>query len=168
MFFGMGRVRGIIYKTTNSGTNWFYQLPDTSINIATYTNIQFITDSAGWASNTGIIHTTDGGGPLVTVSDINADLPKSFLLFQNFPNPFNPNTVIMYELTANSIVKLKIFDITGREVKTLVNQRQNSGEYKIEFNGTYLNSGVYFYQLEATSNKTNETFSETKKMLLVK
>ena len=168
VFLGTGRFKGIIYKSTNSGNNWFYQLPDTSINIATYTNIQFVNDSTGWAANTGIIKTTDGGGPLVNINNINSDLPKTFLLFQNYPNPFNPNTIIGYQISSNSFVRLKAFDITGREIKTLVNQRQNPGEYKFEFNGSDLNSGVYFYQLEVIDNKTNEIFSETKKMFLVK
>jgi photosystem II stability/assembly factor-like uncharacterized protein len=167
-FYGLGRFRGIIYKSTNSGLDWYFQTPDTSINIFSYSNIQFINDSAGWASNTGLIHTSNGGGLIVNVSHLNSDLTKTFKLSQNYPNPFNPKTVISYELQVTSFVILKVFNVQGKEIKTLVIQRQNSGEYKTEFDGSNLNSGIYFYKLEVYGEKSNEVYSETKKMLLIK
>ena len=168
VFFGMGRVRGIIYKSTNGGNNWYYQLPDTSINIGNYTSIQFINDSAGWASSIGLIHTSDGGGSLVKVTNINSEVSKNYKLYQNYPNPFNPKTIICYELRVKSYVILKVYNIQGIEMKTLVNQIQNSGEYKYELEGINLNSGVYFYRFEVIDEMTKEVFSETKKILLVK
>ncbi len=88
--------------------------------------------------------------------------PKTFSLAQNFPNPFNPTSTIRYELSANSFVTLKIYDILGREVATLVNERQTFGSHSITFNAGSLPSGVYIYKLEAG------TFTAAKKLLLLK
>ncbi len=89
-------------------------------------------------------------------------MPKEFVLAQNYPNPFNPSTIIRYELPTTSDVSLKIFDMLGREVTTLVNTRQAAGTYEVNFNATGLASGVYFYRLQAGP------FMQTKKMMLVK
>ena len=88
--------------------------------------------------------------------------PESFGLSQNFPNPFNPSTLISYQLKANSFVSLKVFDLLGREVKTLVNEEKPAGSYSLNFSAVDLPNGVYFYKLTAGN------FSETKKMMLVK
>ena len=88
--------------------------------------------------------------------------PQSFALHQNYPNPFNPNTEIIYELSKSARVSLKVFDLLGREIATLVNQQETQGTHKIAFNGSTLASGVYLYRLEA------EGFSQTQKMLLLK
>ncbi len=88
--------------------------------------------------------------------------PYQFALEQNYPNPFNPTTTIQYELAVPSKVKLRVFDILGREVAALVNARQSAGRYRAEFNATALSSGVYFYRLET------QDFTQTRKMFLVK
>jgi len=88
--------------------------------------------------------------------------PERFLLSQNYPNPFNPTTKITYSIPVPGNVSVKIFDITGREIKTLVNEFRNAGSYEIEFDGGGLSSGVYYYKLE-TNN-----FSEVKRMILIK
>ncbi len=90
--------------------------------------------------------------------------PNEFALAQNFPNPFNPSTVIQYQLAENATVKLELYDITGRKVATLVNAWQNAGYYSFNLNGSAYNlaSGVYFYRLNAGG------FVATKKMVLVK
>jgi hypothetical protein len=87
---------------------------------------------------------------------------KSYTLAQNYPNPFNPTTTIQYALANAGNVSLKIYDILGREVATLVNGRQSAGEYAATFNAAKLASGIYFYRLQAGD------FVETKKMMLVK
>lgn len=88
--------------------------------------------------------------------------PSSFLLHQNYPNPFNPNTVITYELPATAQVSLKVYDVLGREVATLVSDRQSAGRYEVKWDASGLPSGVYFYRLSAG------TFVHVKKMLLMK
>jgi ligand-binding sensor domain-containing protein len=87
---------------------------------------------------------------------------ESFTLSQNYPNPFNPSTVISYQLPVIGFVTLKVYNILGREIATLVNEEKPAGEYKVEFNGNNLPSGIYFYQLKAGS------FAEIRKMVLLK
>lgn len=88
--------------------------------------------------------------------------PGSYELAQNYPNPFNPITTISYSLPKDGLVKLRVFDITGREIATLVNESKVAGSYQVNFNGSNLSSGVYFYKIDVGS------FSEVKRMVLVK
>ena len=90
------------------------------------------------------------------------DQPSNFTLAQNYPNPFNPTTTINYELPANVFVALKVYDMLGREVAVLVNQREDAGNYSVRFDGNRLASGIYFYRLEAGS------FVSVKKLVVVK
>ena len=89
-------------------------------------------------------------------------LPKEFLLEQNYPNPFNPSTIIRYELPKSEHVVLKVYDITGREIATLVNTTQGAGYKEISWNASDLATGIYFYRITAG------TFTNVKKMMLVK
>lgn len=91
-----------------------------------------------------------------------SELPEGFYLSQNYPNPFNPETVIKYQLSSSGNVSLKVYDILGREVVTLVNEMKFSGTYEVKFSGNRLSSGVYFYSLKSGN------YVNTKKMLLVK
>ncbi len=93
--------------------------------------------------------------------------PKTFALLQNYPNPFNPTTAISYELAANSYVTLKVYDILGREVATLVNGQENAGVYKVNFNASRYASGVYFYRMMADS-PNGKSFTAIKKLVLLK
>lgn len=88
--------------------------------------------------------------------------PLTFKLKQNYPNPFNPNTVITYFIPERTLVKVEVFNILGRSIKTLVNENQSGGEYKIKFNASNLPSGVYIYSISANS------YFASKKMLLLK
>lgn len=90
-----------------------------------------------------------------------------FALIQNYPNPFNPSTMISFNLIADSKVSLKIFNLLGQEISTLVNQNLIAGLHEVNFDGVGLNSGVYFYQLEATGID-GQTFTSVKKMILTK
>lgn len=94
--------------------------------------------------------------------EVTNQTPEEFLLSQNYPNPFNPVTKIGYQLPINSSVTLKIYDVLGNEIETLVNKEQNSGRYEVEFEASKLTSGVYFYQLKSGS------YLETRKMILMK
>jgi glucose/arabinose dehydrogenase len=93
---------------------------------------------------------------------VDLGLPETFLLEQNYPNPFNPKTVINYQVSKKGIVTLKVFDVLGNEITTLVNEDKIAGSYSIEFDASQLTSGIYFYKLTA------EDFSSVRKMLLLK
>jgi hypothetical protein len=101
---------------------------------------------------------------LKTITDIVQEEHQlqKFSLNQNYPNPFNPGTIIKYEIPERSLVTIKVFDVLGNEVATLVNEEKAIGNYEVEFDATNLPSGIYFYQL-----KTNN-FTQTKKMILLK
>ncbi len=98
---------------------------------------------------------------ITSVKDI-SETPVVYKLYQNYPNPFNPRTIITYTLPEYSNVKLKVFDLLGNEIATLVDEEQAAGFHKVNFDAGKLSSGVYFYRLQAGS------YVETKKMLLIK
>jgi hypothetical protein len=106
------------------------------------------------------------GNKWVTVVEQTSSVPSSYELSQNYPNPFNPTTQIRYNLEKPGLVSVKVYDLLGREVVTLVNTHQGAGSYTVTFNtaqiGRSLSSGVYFYRLESGS------FVANNKMLLVK
>ena len=99
---------------------------------------------------------------LIGINIISKKLPNNFKLSQNYPNPFNPNTKIQFAIPQNGIVSLKVYDILGREVKTLVNQSLKAGTYEINWDAATYSSGIYFYRLES------ENYYEAKKMILIK
>ncbi|MDD8017312.1 MAG: CHRD domain-containing protein [Bacteroidota bacterium] len=106
---------------------------------------------------------TLGTGTVTSViQQISTAAPNHFALDQNYPNPFNPSTTINYRLTASSNVTLKVYDLLGKEIATLVNQEQTAGGYSVKFDAPKFASGIYFYQLRAGN------FVQMKKMMLVK
>ena len=96
------------------------------------------------------------------ISNNNNISPFRYSLNQNYPNPFNPSSLIKYSIAKATKVTLKIYDVLGREVKTLVDEFKDAGEYDVRFDGTNIASGVYFYRVEAG------TFTAVKKMVLIK
>jgi photosystem II stability/assembly factor-like uncharacterized protein len=152
------------YYTTNGGYNWtkqFVGMDDYSLN-------DIYVGSQGFAVAVGndgkIMRTTNYGG-LVGISNPSEITPKTYELYQNFPNPFNPTTKINYRLSSPANVKLSVYDALGREIVILTDSRKNSGNYSIEWNAGNLNSGIYFYKLYIDGK---ETYSITKKMVLLK
>src|SRR5205823_3468743 len=93
---------------------------------------------------------------------IDRNLPLVYSLKQNYPNPFNPSTQISYDIPKDGNIKITVFDVLGQEVSILVNKFQKAGMYLVTFDGSNINSGVYFYKIETTD------FIETKKMVLMK
>ncbi len=87
---------------------------------------------------------------------------KDYELFQNYPNPFNPSTTISFQMPKDGFVTLKIYDILGKEVTTLVNEYKTTGKYNVQFNAASLASGMYVYQIKVGD------FSSTKKLMLMK
>jgi hypothetical protein len=98
----------------------------------------------------------------VSISKLGTEIPAKYDLFQNYPNPFNPETKIKFDIIKSGITKLTVFDITGRTINTLVNEKLDAGSYEYMLNATALPSGIYFYKLESGN------FVQTKRMILVK
>lgn len=163
------QIRGVIFRSTNLGVSWGYQLPDTSIRLSNYYFSKFSETKFGWGYSPiiGGVHTVTGGDtityPLTSISNSSNNVPVVYKLYQNFPNPFNPKTSIEYEISLTAKIIIKVSDILGREIQTLVNTKQNPGRYRIEFDGTGLTSGIYFYSLFI-----DNSIAETKRMLLIK
>ena len=118
--------------------------------------LQYSTDTLVYAKINGKEYGTSVSVPQKST------ILANFKLGQNYPNPFNPTTSIDYQLSARSDVTLKVYNLLGQEVSTLVDQKQEAGNYQVKFSGTRLPSGVYFYRLNAGM------FSETKKLMLLK
>ncbi len=104
---------------------------------------------------------TQAGGT-IGIDKISSEIPEGFILSQNYPNPFNPRTTINYSIPKSNLVSLKVFDVLGREVVTLVNEFQATGTYEVSFDAGNISSGIYFYKL------STEGFTDTKRMVLIK
>ncbi|MFC2092648.1 T9SS type A sorting domain-containing protein [Bacteroidota bacterium] len=122
-------------------------------NLNSVTKLKLLSDVAQNLYNAGFV---------IGVNQISSTVPESFKLYQNYPNPFNPNTRIRFELPKSSFIKLIVYDILGREVTKLVNEKLTAGSYETEWNASGFASGVYFYKM------VTDDFSEVKKMLLIK
>jgi len=103
-----------------------------------------------------------GGGTVGIEDEELEEIPTSFSLAQNFPNPFNPTTTIQFSLPKSGDVTLKIYNLLGEEVKTLIDDYKEIGNHSVQFNANNLPSGIYFYKLQA------ETYNQVKKMILIK
>ena len=104
----------------------------------------------------------DGKFKYSDIVELKNNLLKEYVLKQNYPNPFNPTTVISYSIPKASYVSVKVFDVLGNTITTLVNESQEAGNYKINFNATELSNGIYFCKISANN------FTSVKKMLLLK
>jgi len=112
--------------------------------------------------NDEIYYKRNPTGNPIGIQNISTETPSKYSLSQNYPNPFNPTTNIKFSIINSGDVKLVVYDIQGREVQTLVNERLNAGTYEVKFDGSMLTSGVYFYKM------VSEGFTETKRMILIK
>ena len=99
---------------------------------------------------------------IMGVQNISTETPSKYSLSQNYPNPFNPMCNVQFSMRNAGNVRLVVYDVQGREVQTLVNEKLSAGTYEVKFDGSMLNSGVYFYKL------STDGFTETKKMLMIK
>ncbi|MCB0727536.1 MAG: T9SS type A sorting domain-containing protein [Ignavibacteriae bacterium] len=151
-----------IQSTTNGGVNWIDQ---TSFQPGINYNSVYFTDSlTGWVvGDSGVILKTTTGGVLTGFSNTSTEIPDKFSLSQNYPNPFNPNTIINFQCSMFNFISLRVFDVLGNEVATLVNENKQPGSYQIEFDGSNYPSGVYLYRLEI-----NGSIIDTKRMILLK
>lgn len=118
--------------------------------------------SYGLSKLVGAVINKVGYGTLTDVNDEQETSPETFELYQNHPNPFNPSTILSYQVPSLSHVSLKIYDILGKEVATLVEDNQEMGKYSVQFNAKNLASGMYIYQIKAGD------FISSKKLMLMK
>jgi photosystem II stability/assembly factor-like uncharacterized protein len=154
-------VSGKLVYSLNGGLEWLNISEIDSFHI---NDIYFIDENNGWAvgGNGTILHTTNGGVTFVEDERFQNVQPTDFSLSQNYPNPFNPSTTISWQSPVNSHQTLKVYDVLGNEVASLVNEFRNAGSYEVDFNASSLSSGIYFYKLQAGS------FIQTKKMISLK
>jgi photosystem II stability/assembly factor-like uncharacterized protein len=171
--FGVGQGGKLIW-TTNGGDNWVVQVTGSTVELW---SIDFANDSIGYAIGDNVVLKTTNGG-VVFVNSTSNTVPENFVLYQNYPNPFNPTTKITFTIPLSPLysqpaserergvggflVSLKIFDLLGNEIATLVNEQLSPGTYETEWSASSYSSGVYFYRL------TSGDFLETKRMVLVK
>jgi photosystem II stability/assembly factor-like uncharacterized protein len=168
-YYGFVSTGAYLYKTTNGGAS-FVKL--NSLGAIVFSFADSLT-GYGVGNYGTIIKTTNGGGEPIAVQPISNEVPKRFVMQQNYPNPFNPTTIIKFSVPLNKggdrglSVRLSIYDITGREVATLINEQLQPGTYEVLWDGTNYASGVYFYRLEVNAPQ-EETFIQTTKMVLLK
>jgi hypothetical protein len=150
---------GAIHRTTNGGDNWVMDLPTTQ-NRSLYA-INFNSSGFGWA--VGEAGTVLKGSMPTNISGNGNSAADKFSLSQNYPNPFNPKTIIRFQIKDSRFVSLKVFDILGKEIATLVNEKQSPGTYEVSWDGTNYPSGIYFYSLTVDNLQI-----ANKKMILLK
>lgn len=145
------------HGTTNSPKEYLFtdsNLPDTGSTVS-YRLKQI--DNDGTFAYSKIV-TVD----LSSITSVEEEIPVEYSLAQNYPNPFNPTTTIEYSIPKSVLVSIKIYDLLGREVRTLVNEEKSAGRYEVSFDGSELSSGIYVYSLKAGD------FNKTRKLLLLK
>ncbi|MCW8806103.1 MAG: T9SS type A sorting domain-containing protein [Ignavibacteriaceae bacterium] len=160
-----------IFSSADSGNTWIEQTYDHDMH---FYDLIFTDEECGWLIGANvnspplypsyIYRTTNGGvGGIVSVKDNSFNRTISnFTLYQNYPNPFNPTTNIKFQIAHSGFVSLKVYDILGNAITTIINEEKPVGNYEVEFNATDFPSGIYFYQL-----KTG-VFFQTKKMVYLK
>ncbi len=172
----------LVDASTNQVVGTFDNITYNKFNVQEYANTGYLIDCSGIQSGNYYLRlfTSSNDNVDLSISDIQRDdivleksnllvrnfkgegIPTVYDLAQNFPNPFNPSTAIRYQIPQDGIVTLKIYDILGSEVATLVNEEKVAGKYEVNFNASSLASGVYIYKIQSGS------FINSKKMLLLK
>jgi len=152
---------GQTWETVNDG------LPATDVRMSAIA--AHITSGVTATVYAGMFLNQNDGGPVyvqeVIGTDVNPEspgIPSSFVLNQNYPNPFNPSTEISFQVSDFGLVEVSIFDLLGRKVATLVNEKKHPGSYQVTWDATGQPSGVYFYRLSTTD------FVQTKKLVLLR
>ncbi len=164
---GSTTTAGKIYRTTDKGTTWTAQTT-TLLSGKSFYGISMFNVNCGWAvTGTAVTGGTNDGvwkynDVLNGVNPNNTTTPSNFVLEQNYPNPFNPSTTINYSIPKSAFVTLKVYDVLGNEVKTLVNEQQSVNNYSYTADFSSLTTGVYYYTLKAGD------FTSTKKLMLIK
>ncbi|CUU06220.1 Por secretion system C-terminal sorting domain-containing protein [Candidatus Kryptobacter tengchongensis] len=151
---------GVMFYSRDGGRSWHLQPVGTKKDIY---SIDFVDSLNGWATGVfGLVLSTNVGGVVKVYDRPIAEIPVEFKLYQNYPNPFNSSTKVAFELPYESHIKIEVYDVLGRKIKTLVEGYKPAGLYYVNFNADDLPSGVYFYALKA------EGRIFTRKMVLIK
>jgi hypothetical protein len=148
-----------VFITTNYGSTWVELADGLPNTVAMHLDFHQASNKLRIGTHGRGVWQTDVPSGLI---NYNNQIPAGFSLKQNFPNPFNPVTIIKYDIVKDGYVKLAVYDILGKELKSIINENQKAGSYTIQFDGSKLSSGVYFYRLIING------FTETKKMMLTK
>ncbi len=159
---------GSIFLSTNNGINWIQK--NQGINVTPIILSLLISNNYIYAGTGGTSVYRRSLSEIIGIQNISTEIPPAYSLSQNYPNPFNPTTTIKFTIPKVSsphdlggdLVLLKVFDVSGREVETLINEQLQPGTYSTQWNASAYSSGVYFYKIESGD------FSETKRMLLIK
>ncbi|MBK8983537.1 MAG: T9SS type A sorting domain-containing protein [Ignavibacteria bacterium] len=151
-----------LYKSTNAGGNWikYFDAFDSSFSVTGIIKYKNDGDTI-YASNDHNVYKI--WQQLVLIKNSSSESPVQYLISQNYPNPFNPNTKINYDIRTEGHVKIRVYDILGNELSTLVDKRLPSGSFEIEYDGSNFSSGVYFYTFEVDG-----MMIDRKRMVLLK
>jgi len=157
-----GEAYGKLYRSTNGGISWVYVHNGLSTSITSISSFTIVDDTLYTGTTVGVWKRPLSDFGITSIRRNDGRIAKQFSLSQNYPNPFNPSTSIQYSVISAKNVVLKVFDILGREVATLVNEPKSPGTYEVQFDAKNLSSGIYLYQLRAGEKV------ETKRMILQK
>jgi hypothetical protein len=149
-----------VYLSRNNGVNWVQKNEGFSSIVPVMS--LYIANNYIFAGTWGLSAWRRLLNEIIAVEKISEQIPAEYELFQNYPNPFNQSTMFNFQCSMEGMVELKVFDLIGREVATLVNEKLQPGTYEVRFDAVNLPSGIYFYQLKS------EKFSETKKLIILK
>jgi len=151
---------GLIVRTTNGGEDWSVQNSGTRKKL---NGVWFLNKDTGFVvGDSGIVLKTFTGGVMTSINSTTNEIPGNYFLSQNYPNPFNPLTQIKYDLPNYNFVTIKIYDVLGKELLSLVNEFKQAGSYSVTFDATNYTSGVYYYKIKTVS------FVQVKKMVLIR
>lgn len=154
---------GTVRFSTNGGESWFTDSYFNSPSTRNYKAVSLVNrDYKTYSALSDTIWFVSEESFIIGIEPISTEVPNGFSLYQNYPNPFNPGTVIRFQVSSSSSVKLIVYDVTGREIETLVDHQLGAGSYIVDFDGSRIASGVYYYKLIAND------FVETRKMVLIK
>ena len=149
-----------IFRSLNKGNNWSNLSNGIIGDYSIVNDISIGTDNFAYIAATNGVYRSEFATGIIKEEKI--PTPHSFILEQNYPNPFNPSTKIKFSVPQTSYISIKIYDVLGNEITTLVNEELQTGSYQVKFDGSNLSSGVYFYTLKA------KKFLNTKKLVLMK
>jgi len=149
-----------VYLSTNNGTNWIVK--NQGFTSVPHIEAILFFDNMAYIGTYGESVWRRSISESIGINNISTEIPAEYSLSQNYPNPFNPATTIKFAITKNDYTSLKVFDIVGKEIVTLVNEKLNAGTYTVDWDASIYPSGVYFYRLNT------KEYTDTKRLMLIK